>query len=200
MTLIEVAQLGTAISAVIALLTFTFTSWKTSQDKAKERLEAWRVAMLQDLFSRYPSLSFDDLHQQYRVEALSAEPVRIKKNDISALALRRALVELLDKKIIWCSAPDHYELNIVPRAEPQDETNYPKQMIRAMLEVDRILATDSFRYDVRDLAVKVSQAANVEYAMVQNVISIGLSQRKIVEDSNGKLGLYINLPRKPKPA
>ncbi len=108
-TLSDVASIAVILAAVIATATFLYSvHFNTAAHRSRELREWQKVAVHQILQKNRDPLSFDEILRRYRSEATAAAQP-IASGDLSAEALRRILLELIDGSAVVQLKGDSYQ-------------------------------------------------------------------------------------------
>jgi hypothetical protein len=112
MSINDIHSIAVAISAVVATVTFLIAVAGQFRARRENAVGKWQRALIQQIFQNVDdSLSFDDIAQRYRNEAVAYRQYNLQGEDLSPQTLRLILTTMVTDGIVHQRGKDHYALS-----------------------------------------------------------------------------------------
>jgi hypothetical protein len=219
MSLAEIYYLTVSISAVAAVVTFIISARKDANERRIAAIRKWQRALIQQILqSGSGELSFDEILQRYRNEAVAYRQYNLQGDDLSPQSMRLILIEMITQRILEQVGSDRYVLSI-PRESikaykevmsgGQDRmTALSNQALATMLagmrdtvpahiesrqkiveELLGIVSDEPFRYNVAEVSIRIAQRLQMEVEVVRAQVLQCLALKYVGTDDRGRIGL-----------
>ena len=207
MTLKDTADLATALTLVVATVTFVLALIEHRQRERDKRIQNWQKVVVYKLIEDGAS-EFNEIKVLYVTEARQFSEFNLPQQEIQDSALRLALMSLLSERLISKSAETGgFLINVVSTQESKIKDLAMIQIQQKMAQnllVTRLyekLDNESGRYTT-DQLYRALDAASVSYKFedFDNLVREQVQRGGIVSDNQSqKLWLRAKLPQvKPK--
>lgn len=142
MSLADVYYVTVSISALAATTAFILSVVRESRERRRAAIQNWQRAVIQQIFQTVPeALSFEEIAQKYRNEAVGYRLYNLRGDDLSPQSLRLILVRMISDQILEQKGQDCYSLNspVSKLAEYRKtiEEQYTKQAESALAMSDK---------------------------------------------------------------
>jgi hypothetical protein len=209
-------SLAVTASAIVATITLVVAVLDRLRNQRRERVEDWqRVIVQKAMQTAIEPLSLDQILRRYRTEATAFATYSIKPDELSSDALRKVLIDLIDKGAILQRGEDKYALNTPAAIE--SASTFPALMERsssamqqrmldsmapmmaAALEqttqdkvkraVFRTVGDTPFARTLPDLANHIAKECGVQFDDAKSKIVELLSDKKLIVDDSQRVGI-----------
>lgn len=111
MALSDIYYVTVSISAVTATAAFIISLIDQARERRNLAIQKWQRAVIQQIFQgTVRVLSFDEIAQRYRNEAVGYGKYNLKAEELSPQALRLVLLEMVEQDILEQRKEDKYSL------------------------------------------------------------------------------------------
>lgn len=198
MNLQEISNLSTAISMVIAVLTFIFIVISSTIRRKKEEIKSWQEVSIFKIIQKGGPISFDDVKSKYLEEAQQFTRLRVSKKDISDEVLHDILMNLMANQLIFINEEDEYSLDSVVHDEKHEkymDFMIEERMFRSLIrEVHRqtlqIIGEKPEELNIDSLYVEITKKGiEIDFAEFNGIITTMIVRRLIKINSDQKLSI-----------
>lgn len=187
------AQIATAVSAVVAVVTLAITLLVIRSETRTRRIEDWQKVVVYSILSKADlgGLSFEEIKRQYLNEVQTFGGFDIPKEAIQDSALNRVLMTLYATGVIERDKERQFTLRLVSplryRASIDEERERGRRMQAADDNILSRVRIDNCRYTPNQIAEIVVPQYSLQPGEFNVVISTMISQNRVKLDDKNRL-------------
>ncbi|MGJ4909671.1 hypothetical protein [Bradyrhizobium sp. HKCCYLS2033] len=225
MTLPDIYYVTVSVSAVAATVAFIISVVDQIRERRNDTIQRWQKAVVQQIFQASPNvLSFDEIAQRYRNEAVAFRIYNLKAEELSPQTLRLVILEMVQQDILEQRRGDKYSLksfdsgiegytemftaqqSALAAIQKASTASFLSEMgsqmqthinylSRLSNEVFNLIGEEPFRYTISDISIRVSQKVNAPIDMIRGHVVELVARKMLQTDERGRLGLGTNADR-----
>ena len=188
-----------SVTAIVATITFLWSVVRQRQRDKEADLRAWQSAAVQSFFEQCGPIGaeLNEVLQWYRTDAMARFPGG-SKSELSELACRRGLMDLVDRDVIEQIDSSRYRLSTVDTAgdvlsdmmKPMMGSATP---IRGDKKVQKaihsVVAAKTFSRTLDAAIVEVSEKTGALAASVRTVLAFEVGKPRLQTNEQNMLGV-----------